>query len=129
MFDQMRRIEALDAKRELFERIKDELDFHCHLEETILYPALNGAEFRDLLEEFYDEHQEITDILEEIDESDDEEAAMFEDDMDELMDCVEFHISREESELFAEVLRVLDGPRLAQLAAALEDSREKLAVA
>ena len=126
----MHQIEALDAKRKIFEQLKDDLDFHCHLEETILYPALNHrAELRELLEEFYDEHQEITDVLEEIDESDDEEEAMFEDDMDELEECVEFHLQREETELFPQVLQVLGGPRLQQVSNALEDARQKLAVA
>lgn len=45
-------------KRGLFEQLHRELDLHANLEETIFYPALEGAQqARELTLEAYEEHK------------------------------------------------------------------------
>ena len=63
------RMESGDAslRRELFPRLKQELDVHAHVEETIFYPALKErAETRDLATHAYSEHNEVKQLLEEL---------------------------------------------------------------
>ena len=137
LFELIRRSDSAEEKRDIFDRIKDELDLHSHLEETIFYPALaDYDEVKELLEDSYEEHQEITDLLEEIDETDDEDeeaqggqGSMFDDDIEELIDNVEYHVNKEEAELFPIVRRILSQADLDRLGALLSDSRQKLAAA
>jgi iron-sulfur cluster repair protein YtfE (RIC family) len=69
LFDLLQRTQKMDEKRTLFREIKEELELHLFMEEKILFPAL--ASFDKMarhLDKAYDEVDEISDILEEIDE-------------------------------------------------------------
>src|SRR4028119_1962298 len=67
LFDRIEPATDATTRQQLFAQLKQELDVHAHIEETILYPALKQiAETRDITEEGYEEHQEVKDLLAEL---------------------------------------------------------------
>src|SRR5215213_3310809 len=55
------------SKDELFDRLKGALTLHTKLEEQIFYPALeNFDETRDIIQESYEEHRKVDQLLAEI---------------------------------------------------------------
>jgi iron-sulfur cluster repair protein YtfE (RIC family) len=103
------RIESASGKAKLgvFTEIKNELDLHAHIEETIFYPALERAnETRDLTLEAYEEHKVVKDLLSELDTarsvSDEWNAKL-----KVLRENVEHHVDEEENELFDKANDVL----------------------
>src|ERR1700686_319655 len=105
------RIESASGKAKIgvFKKLKSELDLHAHIEETILYPALEKAnETRDLTLEAYEEHKVVKDLLAELDaakEPSDEWKAK----LTVLKENVEHHVDEEENELFDKANDVLTG--------------------
>jgi hemerythrin-like domain-containing protein len=124
---------ATDAatRQKLFTQLKQELDIHAHIEETILYPALKtAAETSDITEEAYEEHQEVKDLLAELEATpaDDED---WNDLLLELKDNVEHHVEEEEGEMFPKARTVLSEQQLneigAQMAAAKQQQQKAAA--
>ena len=106
--DLFERIESASGKEKLaaFKKLKDELDVHTMIEETIFYPALkNAAESRDITLEAYEEHRVVKDLLAEL------AAAKPGDKWDAkfmvLKENVEHHIDEEENDLFKKAKDVL----------------------
>src|SRR6267142_1250585 len=61
---------ATKGMEELFAQLKNELDVHTRIEETILYPALEEYdETRDIALEAYEEHDIVKQLLEELESS------------------------------------------------------------
>jgi hemerythrin-like domain-containing protein len=95
-------LETASGKRKLdvFKRIKSELELHTHVEETILYPALEKPEpTHDLTLEAYEEHKVVKTLLAEL------SAAKSANDQWKakakvLRENVEHHVEEEENELF-----------------------------
>jgi hypothetical protein len=91
----IKQVEATDAptqRQQLFNQIKQALDVHAHIEETIFYPVLKqAAETREITLEAYDEHQDIKDLLAQLAglPPDDEEWT---DTFDELKQTIEHHV-------------------------------------
>lgn len=118
---------ATDAttRRQLFAQLKQELDVHAHIEETILYPALKqAAETREITEEAYEEHQEVKDLLAELETTpaDDEEWS---DLLLELKENVEHHVEEEENEMFTKARTVLDGQQINDLGARMATEKQQ----
>lgn len=95
------------AKLDLFRKLKQELDVHAHVEETIFYPSLkNKEESRDITLEGYEEHKVIKDLLAELagarKPSDEWDARL-----KVLKENVEHHVEEEEGELFSKAKDVL----------------------
>jgi hemerythrin superfamily protein len=106
-----KKIEATAGKAKLgvFKRLKSELDLHAHIEEAILYPALEKAkETRDLTLEAYEEHKVVKDLLGQLagaqTPSDEWQAKLTV-----LRENVEHHVEEEEGELFDKANDVLTG--------------------
>lgn len=104
-----KRIESASGRVKLirFRKLKDELDVHAHVEETIFYPALkNKTESRDITLEGYEEHKVIKDLLTELagakKPSDEWDARLTV-----LKENVEHHVEEEEGELFSKAKDVL----------------------
>ncbi|HLE01800.1 MAG TPA: hemerythrin domain-containing protein [Bdellovibrionota bacterium] len=130
LFNDIRHADSKELKREIFDRIKDDLDLHAHIEETVFYPAFaDRDEFEEIIDESYDEHQEMTDLLEEIDETDIDDETLFDDDIEELAENFEYHVSKEEAEFFPIVGRALTKSQLEDLGRLLDEARQKLAAA
>ena len=108
----------LKEKLTLFQQIKEELDLYSMIEQKFFYPALSSFdEVSDMIDQSYDEHDSISDLVEEIDLMEVEaiEGDNFDTSIDEFDDMVEElrammlnHIEREERELFPEIAQLLD---------------------
>lgn len=99
LFDQMESVDG-DKKLEVFEQIKAELDLHAHIEETILYPALEKPkETHEMTLEAYEEHKLVKTLLGELAQArsaNDEWQAKAK----VLRENVDHHVEEEENELF-----------------------------
>lgn len=132
LFEALQQYDEPPQRRVIFQQIKDELKAHTHLEETILYAQLlQFEELADFLESSYDEHREIKDIIEEIDEIELEAEDMdpvgvselrdeLESAVEELIDVVSYHVEQEEEKLFPQVLDLMTVPELERLEDALK---------
>jgi iron-sulfur cluster repair protein YtfE (RIC family) len=122
---------AVKTREELFTKLKQELDVHAHIEETIFYPVLKQeAETRDITLEGLEEHHVIKLLLKEL-------AGMQVDSeqwtakLKVLQETVEHHVEEEESEMFKGAREVLSREQLEQLGArmAAEKKEQKAAAA
>jgi Trp operon repressor len=122
------RIEAATgrAKLEIFQRIKDELELHTHIEEVIFYPALEKEnQTRDLTLEAYEEHRVVKKLLGELDAArsvTDEWKAK----LTVLKENVEHHVDEEENELFDKANDVLTGEEAESLGERMKAEKVKL---
>ena len=126
------RIEAArgQAKTAAFKKLKNELDVHAHIEETIFYPALKKAEeSRDITLEAYEEHRVVKDLLAELaaGKPGDEWNAK----LTVLKENVDHHVDEEEGELFDKANDVLSDEQAESLGdeMAAEKKRQGLPVA
>lgn len=116
---------ATTARQQLFTQLKQELDLHAQIEETILYPVLKqSAEMRDLTTEAYDEHQEVKDLLAEL------EATPLEDEewetiLAELKDNVEHHVDEEENEMFTQAREVLSDDQISDITERMQTAKQQ----
>jgi iron-sulfur cluster repair protein YtfE (RIC family) len=122
---------AVKTREDLFTKLKQELDVHAHIEETIFYPVLKQeAETRDITLEGLEEHHVIKLLLKEL-------AGMQVDSeqwtakLKVLQENVEHHVEEEESEMFKGAREVLSREQLEQLGArmAAEKKEQKAAAA
>lgn len=114
LFEQLQEADDLAQKHEFFEMIRDELLLHARVEETAFYPTFkNRSGFEEMIEESYQEHEEVKDLLAEIEASDDEDE--LNQLLDELQESVDQHVDFEEGELFPKIEELLDEQALLQL--------------
>jgi hemerythrin-like domain-containing protein len=120
-------LEAASGKRKLdvFKRIKGELELHTHIEETILYPALEKPEeTHDLTLEAYEEHKVVKTLLAELSgakSADDEWQAKAK----VLRENVEHHVDEEENELFDKADDALSDEEIEALGARMEAEKAR----
>ena len=117
-------IESLEENQsqgsDLFRQLKQALTLHTQMEEKFFYPALSEfEETSEFVEEAYKEHREVDDLLAEISNSspgDDE----FLDQISELKQMLEHHVSEEEDELFPDAEKLLGETKLLKLGEEME---------
>ena len=111
--------------KELFEKIKEELDVHTHIEETIFYPRLKKeSELEDIVLEGIEEHHQAKMFLRELDGlSDDNEK--FEPKLKVLMEDITHHVQEEEGKMFPDVEKILGAAELEKLGAQMEEEKKK----
>src|SRR4029079_6374980 len=111
------------AKKQIFSRLKSELDVHANIEERIFYPALeNKEEARDITLEAYEEHKVVKDLLGELasgNAPDDEWDAK----LTVLKENVEHHVEEEEGELFGKARKVLSRQQIEELGVEMEAAK------
>lgn len=111
---------------DVFRKIKQELDVHTHIEETIFYPVLlkNGdKELERIVREGIEEHRQAKAFLEELTGmSGDSEA--FRAKIKVLMEDVEHHVKEEEKEMFPLAKDQIEQSKLEDLGQQME--REKV---
>ena len=116
---------GVKTREELFTQLKTELDVHAHIEETILYPALEEAdETRDITLEAYEEHRLVKQLLAELESlgKDEEQwTAKF----TVLKENIEHHVEEEEGEMFKKARKVLSKEEAEDLGARLEAAKNK----
>jgi hemerythrin-like domain-containing protein len=124
LFEQLEQITDDAEQQSLFEQIRDELTTHAFVEETVFYPALNPYEtFTDLLEDSFEDHQEMKDLIAEIEESG-VASDEFLDQIEDLRDLVEEHVEVEETELLPKARDVLSADEFERLGRHMLDARE-----
>jgi iron-sulfur cluster repair protein YtfE (RIC family) len=108
------------TKKQIFARLKTELDVHANVEERIFYPALeNKEEARDITLEAYEEHKVVKDLLGELESSnapEDEWDAK----LTVLKENVEHHVEEEEGELFSKARQALSKQEIEELGVEME---------
>jgi hemerythrin superfamily protein len=130
LFDQIEQADSTNEKRRLFQDLKQQLDTHAYIEENVFYPYFeDNEEMSELIEDSFDDHQEMRDLIQEIELlSDSVDASNLEDSdwddrFDDLMECVEDHVSMEEEELFPRVESSMSSNDLMNLGARLEEAK------
>lgn len=103
------------SSMQMFSQLKQALTLHTKMEETLLYPALEQhEETRDMVQEAYEEHQTVDEILAEMSGL----APANEDftrKLAELRENIEHHVKEEEDGMFPKVEQVLGHDRLQEM--------------
>jgi hemerythrin superfamily protein len=117
---------AEKTRTELFAQVKQELDVHAKIEESIFYPAIKqAAETREIVLEGFEEHHVIKMLLKELDTMpvDTEQwTAKFK----VLKENVEHHVEEEEGEMFQKAREVLSEDDVNRLGAQMEEMKKQL---
>jgi hypothetical protein len=116
---------AAKTREELFGQLKQELDVHAHIEETIFYPVLKQeAETREVTMEGFEEHHVIKTLLKEL-EPMSVETEQWTAKLKVLKENVEHHVEEEEGEMFKGAREVLSKEQLEDLGARMEAEKKR----
>ena len=116
---------GVKTREDLFTQLKNELDVHAEIEETIFYPALREAdETHDIILEGYEEHKVVKTLLAELEElpKDDETWGAK---LKVLQENVEHHVEEEEGEMFKSARKVLSNEEAEELGERLEAAKKQ----
>ena len=117
---------AEKTRAELFAKLKQELDIHARVEETIYYPTIKrAAETRAITLEGFEEHHVIKVLLEELagmEPTTEQWTAK----LKVLKETVEHHVEEEEGEMFKSTREVLTREQLEALGAEMEEEKKRL---
>ena len=121
--------EGLNHKQQMkvFEQIKDELETHTRIEETIFYPAIAKiTELEDMVLESLEEHKQVKTLLRDMEKLT-ADSEKFEPKLKVLMENVEHHAVEEEEEekMFPKIRKHMDGQALEQLGQKLEAAKRQ----
>lgn len=124
LFKKVKATESETAHQQLFEKIKEELENHTHIEETIFYPAIiKNEEIKDIVMEGLEEHKQAKTLLREIPNLS-EGSEKFEAKLKVLMEDIEHHVEEEEEEMFPMVRKALSKEQLEKLGEQLKAEKE-----
>ena len=99
LFQKVKATEESEHKA-LFEKIKEELEIHTHIEETIFYPKIKEEpELEDIVLEGIEEHHQAKIFLRELSALA-EDSEKFEPKLKVLMEDITHHVQEEEGEMF-----------------------------
>ena len=117
--------QATTAKREVVDKIIEELSVHAAIEEQLFYPAAraNAPDAEDMALESLEEHHIVKWILSELDGMD-PSAERFDAKVTVLIENVRHHAEEEESDLFPKVRAAMGRKELADLGAAMEKAKK-----
>lgn len=116
---------AVKTRDETFAKLKDELEAHSHVEETIFYPAIRGeSKPHDITLQAYEEHHVVKILLDELSEipvDSEQWTAKF----TVLKTSVEKHVKEEEGELFKAARAAFSKEQLDELGAQMEAEKRR----
>jgi hemerythrin superfamily protein len=113
-----------DEHKELFEKIKAELDVHTHIEETIFYPKMKEEkELEDIIAEGYQEHYQAKTLLRDISNLV-EDSDAFEPKLKVLMENITHHVQEEEGKMFPKIEEIFDETTLEELGKEMEAEKQ-----
>jgi iron-sulfur cluster repair protein YtfE (RIC family) len=115
---------GVKTREELFTTLKQELDVHAQIEETVLYPVLKEAqETEDITLEAYEEHNVVKQLLADLEEmpKDDESWGAK---LKVLQENVEHHVEEEEGEMFKKARKILSQQQIDELGTKMEAARQ-----
>ena len=120
---------GIKTREELFAQLKQELEVHTQIEETIFYPVLEDAdETHDITLEAFEEHAVVKRLLAELDElAKDEEQWGAK--LTVLKENVEHHVEEEEGEMFKKARKVLSSEEVEALGERMQTAKQKNAAA
>jgi hypothetical protein len=114
---------ASKTRRELFDRIKNELSIHEIIEEEIFYPTLKQhPKAKEIVLEGYEEHDVVDTLMGELaalpveDETWGPKAKV-------MIENIEHHIEEEEGDMFEKARQVLDRQELEDLGKVMEQRK------
>ena len=123
LFQKVKATEESEHK-ELFEKIKEELDVHTHIEETIFYPKIKEEEeLEDIVLEGIEEHHQAKIFLRELANLTDD-SEKFEPKLKVLMEDITHHVQEEEGEMFPMVEELFDETTLQELGEEMENEKQ-----
>ncbi|MBA3633726.1 MAG: hemerythrin domain-containing protein [Acidobacteria bacterium] len=123
LFQKVKATEESEHKK-LFEKIKEELEVHTHIEETIFYPKLKEhKELEDITLEGIQEHHQAKIFLRELSNLT-EDSQKFEPKLKVLMEDITHHVQEEEGEMFPKVKKIFDEATLQELGKQLEKEKQ-----
>lgn len=103
------------ADHETFGKIKSALKMHTKIEEEILYPAMEDFdETEELVDESYQEHDEVDQLLMEMSGTQ-PQSEEFQDLLAQLKESIEHHVGEEENELFPNAESLLGAETLEEM--------------
>ena len=113
---------AQKGRRDIVDRVIRELSVHAATEEVIFYPAIREAVGKggtdDMVLEALEEHHVVKWTLKEL-ETLDPAHERFDAKVSVLMESVRHHVKEEERQLFPQVRKLFDRPRLTELGDAM----------
>lgn len=124
LFSSYKASDKYQEKYNIFKQIKEKLDVHTHIEETIFYPEVRKKEgLEEITKEGIEEHhvgdllvREISDLTEESDK--------FEPKMDVLIESTEHHLQEEEGKMFPKVEEKFSEEKLEELGQKMEKEKQ-----
>src|SRR5215204_3413336 len=119
------KVEATEESehKALFEKIREELEIHTHIEETLFYPKLKEEpELEDIVLEGIEEHHQAKIFLRELSALT-EDSEKFEPQLKVLMEDITHHVQEEEGEMFPKVEEIFDEATLRELGAQMEEEK------
>jgi len=122
MFDKVKASPNRDH-RELFKKIKLELDTHAHIEETIFYPHLlkkGDKELKKIVREGVQEHAQVKMFLYSLARMTNGKSENFKAKLQVLIEDVEHHVKEEENDMFPKVKDQIPNEKLESLGAMME---------
>ncbi len=123
LFQKVKATEAGEHKP-IFEQIKEELEVHTHIEETIFYPKIKEEkELEDIVLEGIEEHHQAKMFLRELAALSDN-SEKFEPKLKVLMEDVTHHVQEEEGEMFPMIEELFDEAILEELGAEMEEEKQ-----
>jgi hemerythrin superfamily protein len=113
------------AKRQIVDRIIEELSIHAAIEEQVFYPVARATvpEAADITLESLEEHHVVKWLLSEL-EGMDPEHERFDAKVTVLIETVRHHVEEEQDEFFPKVRNALGRNELAELGAALAEAKK-----
>ena len=116
---------AEKTRTELFTKLKQELDVHAHIEETIFYPSIKReAETREITLEGFEEHKVIKNLLADIEQAD-PTTEQWTAKLKVLKENVEHHVEEEEGEMFKGAREVLTAQQIEEMGARMEEEKKR----
>ena len=117
--------DAVKSRRELVDKMIEELAIHAAIEEQLFYPTVRKEvpDAEDDVLESLEEHHVVKWTLSELEDMKGDEER-FEAKVTVLIESVEHHAQEEEEELFPEVRKTMGRKALAELGAAMEKAKK-----
>ena len=123
LFNEIESESDISKKKNLYKEINSELTMHAHIEEKVLYPYFSDKEdFKRIVEDAFDEHQEAKSLLQEIDQTNEENK--FDNLIGELVKLVRHHVKDEEAKFFPKIRKVLKNEELEVLGDKLQAAKQ-----
>lgn len=126
LFAQAKKLEDKRQLVKLFKEIRNELDIHMRIEESIFYPAVKEhEELREMVLESIEEHRQVKTLLRELGKLS-AGSEKFKPKLKVMADNIEHHAEEEEEQkMFPKVRQAMETGELAQLGHELEAAKRK----